>query len=407
MSTRPLVAALLGAALVLSAHTPARACGGMVFPAHEQRVGGMSDQELFVFFGADETVLVASAGYTGVTASDFAFILPLGQQPTDVRDGDTALFVALDEFSAPRVSIFVDDGTSDASLCGGAKDGGVPNGGGDDGGDVMVHQRGTTATYEYVVVGGDSGTAVADWLSGAGYPLPADYAAALDPYVESGAFFFAAKVRADDSAGALKPIELHLPSADPEAFRIPYGLAAHSLAPGEPLTLTTYFFAGGTVLPANYASAAVDGDDLRARSETETNYADLERAILDDPAGAWVIDYSNIAFASSIRNAYDDGIAAGRVDPEMGDSSYVVDLFTRIGVSEGRLTRLRTEMTAEQLGDLELRRATGPDVFNEHAVTLDTSGDHGLCTIDRSGNLAQFLLLVPVLAWIRPRRRAT
>jgi hypothetical protein len=408
MITRRLSAALLGAVFVVSPHTPARACGGMVFPAHEQRVGGMSDQELFVFFGSEETVLVASAGYTGAP-DEFAFILPLAQQPIAVQDGDTSLFIALDEFSAPRVAVFVDDGESGVGLCGGGlKDGGAQNGGGDFGqGDVMLHQRGSTATYEYVVIGGDTGTAVADWLADAGFTLPADYAAALDPYVEDGAFFFAARVAPDAGAGALKPLELHLPPAAPEAFEIPYGLAAHSLAPGQPLRLATYFFAGGPVLPANYEAQAVDPDELVARSESETNYADLERAILDEPDGAFVIDYSNPTDSSSLRVAFDDAVARG-TDVAGADPTYIDGLFTRLNVTQAHLTRIRTELTAAQLGDLTLRRALGPAVNNSLSTTFDPdAASQQSCAIDRSGNFYQFLLLVPVLAWIRPRRRPT
>lgn len=405
MSTRRLSAALLGAALVLSSPAPARACGGMVFPAHEERVGGMSDQELFVYFGGEETVLVASAGYRGVDTSEFAFILPLAQQPQMVEDGDTALFVALDELAAPRVAIFVDDGEP-LGLCGATRgDGGFNGGEGD--GEVMIHQRGRTATYEYVVIGGDTGTAVADWLTGAGYPLPADYAAALDPYVEGGWYFFAAKVLSDAAEGALKPIELHLPPATPETFRIPFGVAAHSLAPGDPLAVTTYFLAGGPVLPANYESRAVDPDELRALSETETNYAELERAILEEPDGAFVIDYSSPASLDMLKSAYDEGVWAERVDPEASDAAYLDAFFTRLGVQQAHLTRVRAELGATQIGDLDLRRALGPDVNSSHTVTFEADDASRSCAVDRRGNLAQFLLLVPVLAWIRPRRRAT
>jgi hypothetical protein len=408
MITRRPAAALLGAAIVVTPHAPARACGGMVFQAHEERLGGMSDQELLVLFGADETVLVASAGYTGVPAGDFAFILPLAGEPLAVQDGDNALFIALDEYAAPRVAITVEQPEPKPTLCGGLRGDGGANGdlGGD--GDVMVHQRGSTATYDYVVIGGDTGTAVADWLTDAGYTLPADYAAALDPYVAGGSYFFAARVKADADSGALAPIELHLPPGPPETFKIPYGIAAHSLAPGASLRLTTYFYAAGPVLPGNYAAQAVDVDDLEALSETESNYADVEREILDSSGGAFVIDHSAVVAATSIRGAFDDAVEAGRVDTSGADPAYITDLFERTGVPEAHLTRLRTDMGPDVLGDMTLRRADGPEVQNYYSLHFDPDAgeSHGGCAIDRSGNLAQFLLLVPVLAWIRPRRRS-
>ncbi len=410
LSRRRSAALVAGLALsaLLASPGPAHACGGMVFPDHVQRVGGMDDQELFVAFAADKTVLVASAGYEGIAAADFAFILPLGSQPSMVLDADPALFVALDEYSAPRVSIYVDDGTRDPVSCGFANDAGGGGKGDYGGGDVIIHQRGTTATYEWVVIGGDTGTAVADWLTMSGYPLPADYAAALTPYVDAGRFFFAAKVKNAEQSGALAPIELHLPAMQPEELEIPYALAAHSLAPDKPLGITTYFWTGGLVLPANYGAKAVDDDDLVADSATESNYAALERAILDsDPNGAWLIDFSNDVYSpEEFVGAYQNGEAAGRYTAAPGADAAIRDFFTRAGDTGGYLTRLRTELRADQLRDLELRRESGPVVYNYHSVTFDERSG-GACAVDRSGRLAQLLLLVPVLAWIRPRRRRT
>ncbi|HEY8380063.1 MAG TPA: DUF2330 domain-containing protein [Nannocystis sp.] len=399
-----LVLAPLAALLaVLVDPAPAAACGGMVFPDHELRPGGMSDQEIAVVWLPEETVLVASAGYKGAEAAEFAFILPLASVPADVRDADPALFLALDEYSAPRIRVLVDD--EQPSLCGG----GVRNAaGGDFGGgpgEVMVHQRGQTATYEWVVVGGDTGTAVADWLDSAGFALPDDYAAALTPYVDGGSFFFAARVKADADAGALAPIELHLPPSRPDTFRIPLAIAAHSLAPGEPLGVTAYFLAGGPVLTANYLSEAVDPDELLARSDSETNYGDLERAILDTEGGAWIIDYNNPLVVADLALAYELGVEAGRIDPADSDIGFLDDFAERLGLDQIHLTRLRTELLKDQLRDLELRPANGPPVLNSYDVVYDDRPAAAGCVVDRTGRLPQLLLLVPVLAWIRRRPR--
>ena len=414
VASLPLFGTLALATALSLTHSPvAQACGGMVFPAHETRVGGMSDQEIFVAFGDEATVLVASAGYQGVDAADFAFLLPLASNPTEVRDGDPSLFIALDEHSAPSVSIFLDEGDEPSGGgCGaqaGNSRGDFSNGGDEGGGDVMVHQRGQTATYEYVVVGGDTGSAVADWLTDEGYPLPADYAAALEPYVSDGAFFFAAKVLPEAQSGALAPIELHLPASQPEAFEIPLGLAAHSLAPDEPLRITAYFWFEGALLPEGYASQAIDADELVATSDSESNYTELERAVLEsDPQGAWVIDMSRVTLEEQLEAAYSNAVDAGRADPETSDGRYVAELFARLGTSEGHLTRVRTELRAEQLRDMPLRRDAGTLVDNHHELTFheDEAEAEG-CAIDRTGRLGGMLLLVPVLAVLRSRRRRT
>jgi hypothetical protein len=417
-SIRPFAAPLAGTVALATAlatalalgHSPAaHACGGMVFPAHEERAGGMSDQELLLAFGDDETVLVASAGYEGVDAADFAFLLPLASNPAEVRDADPALFIALDEHTAPRVSIHLDEGEPSGGGCG-ARAGGPPGDANEQGfgdeGEVMVHQRGQTATYEYVVIGGDTGSAVADWLTDEGYPLPADYATAIEPYVSDGRFFFAAKVLPEAAAGALAPIELHLPASPPEAFEIPLALAAHSLAPDQPLRITTYLWADGALLPEGYAADAIDESELVALSDSESNYAELERAVLDsDPEGAWIIDASRAIDAAELEYAYEEALGAGRADPATSNGAFVRDFVGRLSLGSGQLTRIRTELRADQLRDMPLRRSAGTNVTNHHDVTFteDAEESEG-CAIDRSNRLG-ILLLVPVLALLRPRRR--
>ncbi|WP_434416909.1 DUF2330 domain-containing protein [Nannocystis pusilla] len=408
-SARASVVILTALSATLARPTPAAACGGMVFPEHEARVGGMSDQELAVVFGAEETVLVASARYENVGAAEFAFVLPLASAPADVRDGDPALFLALDEYSAPRVAVYQNE-DEPMGLCGSSDKAGGSNSLGDpmgDGGDVKVIDRGETATYEYVVIGGDTGTAIADWLTDAGYPLPADYAAALEPYVAGEWSFFAAKVKPAAPSGVLAPIELHLPPAQPATFEIPLAIATHSMKPGAELRLTTYFIGGGPVLPQNYAAQAVDDDELVAVSEIETNYDALEAAVLaSDPEGAWVIDFSNPLYAGGLAEAFDQGTWAGRIDPETASRAWLEDFAARAGLDGLHLTRLRTALKPEQVRDLTLRAASGPPVDNVHGTTYDVDYTDA-CRIDRTGRLPQLLLLVPVLAWIRrkPRRR--
>lgn len=401
---RPGLVASLAASIAM---LPAVAwpCGAMVFPQHEERPGGMSDQELLVAFAADQTVLVASAGYEGIDPAAFAFLLPIAAEPTEVRDADPALFIALDEESAPRVSIFLEEDEPPSLGCG-AKSGDFSNGGRGDGGEVMVQQRGTTDSYEWVVLGGDTGTAVATWLSDEGYVLPADYAAALDPYVSDGWFFFAAKVLPGTTAGTLAPIELHLPPSAPEAFRVPFGIAAHSLAPGQPLGITTYLWSDGAVLPDDQASASIAHEEVVALSDSESNYDELQQAILDIEGGAWIIDFARLSSADEIRSAYAQGEEEGRVDPSKSDVGFVDDFFTRIGMRQGFLTRLRTELPAESLHDLSLRRDASTAVDNEYLVTFSEEEEGGSCSLGRRRGLpAGLVLALPVLVWLRPRRR--
>lgn len=392
-------------ALALAPTSPAHACGGMIFPDHGTRVGGMSEQELLVAFTADSTVLVASAGYKGATGSP-AFILPLPSEPTLVTQTDAGVLLALDELTAPEVVITTPSDDSGGGFCGAAgalKDGGGDLGNGRGDGDIMVLQRGSTADYDYVVVGGDTGETITNWLTMAGYVLPADYADALTPYIDGGNFIFAAKVKSSAADGALAPIELHLPAGDPGAFSIPFGLAAHSLPPGETLSITTYLLATGTVVPGNYDAAAIDQAELVATSETETNYQDLYNAAVGATAGAWVVDASLDQFdTQSLNSGLGTAIENGR--GEGADAAAVTAFTERVAMTGARLTRIRTTLGAEQLHDMTLTKAaldpTSPTLY----VTYDADAGSTACNVGSRRGVPFGALLLPLLLLLRRRR---
>jgi hypothetical protein len=388
--------ALSAAALALVAPVrDARACGGMIFPNHSERAGGMSEQEVLVVFGEDETVLLASAGYKDA-GQGAAFLLPVKAAPT-VEEADLQIFAGLDDATAPQIDIYTDDGDSrGGGLCGGLP-GSDGKGGGEfgDEGQILVLDRGTTASYEYVVVGGDTGTAVEDWLTGAGYTLPDSYAAALEPYVAGGWYFFAAKVKPGVADGALPPVELHLPRIEVEAFEIPFGLAAQSLPPDGDLTITTYLLAPGGVTPANYTTTTIDPDALVATSETSSNYAELYAEAVGGEA--WVIDASVADYsADRVVQDLEVAISEGRLT---GDSDGATAFAQRVPFTGYRLTRLRTTLPASELRDLRLQKTAGGDVSRRYSVRYATTG----CRVG-GRPVPGFVLLLPVLLLLRRRR---
>jgi hypothetical protein len=398
---RALSALPLALGLALVPARPAHACGGMVFPEHSERVGGMREQEVMVVFQADRTVVLASAGYKGA-GTGAAFLLPVRQNPLEVHEATIDVFTALDELTAPQVSIAVDDGSGEErTLCGQA--GGVKDGGGGmdlgQGDDVMVLQRGSTASYDYDVIGGDTGTGVVDWLTAAGYTLPDDYAGALDPYVADGYFFLAAKIKPGVEDGAMPPLEVHLPASEVDAFSIPFGLAAHSLPPGETINITTYFVAGGGVRPVNVGVARIDPTAVRATSPEETNYQEVYADNVAD--GSWVLDFSEAGFdADRVLLGWDNANEFGR---PLADERAATEAFlARVPFTGQRLTRLRTTLGADQLADLQLgKHAEEQDVGRDYYTTFND--DSTVCSVGRSSPIN--LLLFPLLLVLRRRPR--
>ena len=195
------------------------------------------------------------------------------------------------------------------------------------------------------------------WLTTAGYVLPADYGAALAPYIDSGNFIFAAKVKKQRGGGGPRADRAAPARDDPGAFAIPFGLAAHSLPPGESLTITAYVLASGTVIPGNYGARAIDRAALIADSETETNYQALYDEAVAEDGGAWVVDASLADFTTAnLTWALEHAIAAGRGDG--ADPDGVTAFIDRVPLSGARLTRIRTTLGAEQLHDMTFTKAT-------------------------------------------------
>jgi hypothetical protein len=399
-------AAVIGAVLAL-APAPARACGGMLFENHAERQGGMDGQEMFLSFGPDATVMVLSARFADASGEK-AFLVPLRAVPDEVLDADAALFVALENQTVPVVTISQSSGDEGGGLgCGAAsRSGEAAGGGGDFGGgasDVDVLDRGSTATYDWVVVGGDTGTALADWLDMAGFSVPAGYQAALDAYAGDGWYFLAAKLTSTADAGNLAPLELRLPAMPPATMPIPFGIGGYALPPDTGLDITLYVAATGQVLPQNYAVGTIDQARLRATSETTSNYGELFLELVETEP-TFVLEYSYGEWASQDLSNWlsgDEELGIG-VDPDAEvDPEWLADFADRLDLQEGRLARLRTRVAAADLVDLQLDAAAAIDVDRSFHVEWS---ERSASAATRPTELAALGLLVP-LGLLRRRRR--
>jgi MYXO-CTERM domain-containing protein len=384
---------VLAAALTIP--RPVDACGTMLFTSHAERPGGMNGQELFLSLTPDATTLVLSASFIDASG-DKAFLLPLMSVPDEVRDADDALFVALESGTVPVVSITEAEQWEPSIGCSGASRGGDFGGGNND---VEVLDRGSTATYDYVVVGGDTGTALADWLNTAGFGVPAEFEAALDDYASDGWYFLAATLNSDAPEGHVAPLELRLPASYP-ATTIPFGIAAYALAPSDALDITLYVASPGTVLPQNYAVATIDEAELAATSATTSNYSELFDALVEG-APTWVVEYSNAQWNPSdldywVQGDEEHGIY---VDQDV-DTAWLTDFHERLGYDQARLTRVRTRLSAADLTDLRLDAAADVDVDRDHYVTWDPKS--GGCSVTTSPMSA--LVGLAMLALLRRRR---
>lgn len=380
---------LVAAAAALLPAAAADACGAMLFAQHEERPGGMSDQEILVVDGQAGTTVIVSAGYVDTTG-EFAFLLPLREQPTEISDGEPAVFLLLEQDVGPRVQVrnltvaAADEG---GCGCGAASDaGGASRGGGALGnGGVVVHDRGQTATYDYVVLGGGDAAALTTWLQDNGFAAPDAFAQTASAYTDDGWLFLAAKVRAEQAKGALAPIQMRFPAGNGASMTIPLGISAHSLPPNRPLSVTLYTIRNGQALgPANYDTARIENEDLAATGPETSDYDEVFRAKTGAAAqGVFILEGSQDWHTGALESAWERLREWGEVPEGMageGISDLVGRLSEDLGVhrdqAEVRLSRYRTELAADKLRDLTLAEQATDEVWPERLVDWSGSTSH-------------------------------
>lgn len=205
----------LAAAAALLAPAAALACGGFFASEVEVR----ADQKIVVVHRAGLETYVFRPHFCGA-AKDFGVILPipatLAASPTLADD---ALFDQLDDFTRPEV-VEVCASAGPPIGCGVGKSGGLSNGDGGDG--VNVVERGRVGAFEYALLQATTVNAFTDWLDQNGFP----HGSSTDTwqhYVTRQWYFVAFKVNADSAAppagmklcGDLGPIQLSFASTRP------------------------------------------------------------------------------------------------------------------------------------------------------------------------------------------------
>jgi len=150
--------------------------------------------------------------YSG-EAQEFGWLLPLPSLPT-MELGTDELFVQLINQTQPKYRLnreYVGDCPFDPNRGGGFN--GSPSsdsneGGGqgpEDGSSPLVMQA-SVGPYDYAVLRADSKQPMLDWLAENGFFVPAGTDSVVDPYIRTGAYFLALKLRKGNDVGDLQPV---------------------------------------------------------------------------------------------------------------------------------------------------------------------------------------------------------
>lgn len=184
----------------------------------------------------NQTVLSMQNAYEG-PLENFAMVVPVPQvlQEENVKTLDKSLFDKIDRLSAPRLVEYWEQdpcgpqyphsfGFGGLGLSGIGRGGGGLGKGGS--GFVEVRAQFNVAEYDIVVLETNDASTLEQWLNANKYTIPAGAEPYFRPYVQSGMYFFVAKINAKkvtyrDGRAVLSPLRFHYKS---DEFSLPIRL---------------------------------------------------------------------------------------------------------------------------------------------------------------------------------------
>ncbi len=205
----PVIAGLLGLTVVVATPAAACACGAFVPSSGNGEIRGEASEVRFDGRAEDIVMQLSVEG----ESPEAAWILPV-PAPARVKLGDSRIFDDLVDLTRPREVVhkrwFPDfGGDSDDGVGAGA---GAPTGG------VQVLERQTLGPFDVASLAATDAGALGAWLDDNGFALSDELAGGLQPYVDAGWSYVAAKLvpGAGDEAlsGNLQPLWVTFPTSE-------------------------------------------------------------------------------------------------------------------------------------------------------------------------------------------------
>lgn len=275
-------------ALLLGAPSDAHACGGCVAPPMTNTIVNAHRMALSV--SPKQTVLWDQIRYDG-DPEDWGWILPV--KPGAVIELSTdAWFETLD--AATSTTVFApplncNSGPDVGCGCGSfASDSAVGGEFGGGGGVTVVH-RGTVGPFQTVTLSTETPGVLDDWLTQAGYTIPADTAPVIDAYIEEGFDFIALRLQPGKGVQEMKPVRVVQPGISPT---LPLRMVA--VGTGANVDITLYMITEGRWAAKNFANELVSADLLSWDFATNnSNYGTLREKTLAANGGAtWITTFA-------------------------------------------------------------------------------------------------------------------
>ncbi len=335
MKTRFLAIAL-AAPLVgtLALSSDARACGGCVVPPEDNTI--VNAHRMALSISPKQTVLWDQIRYNGDPES-WGWLLPV--KPGAVVEISTdAWFETLD--AATTTSVFappISCGNSSSGIgCGAMASGdsiGAPNDAFGKG--VTVVHRGTVGPFDTVTLSTQVPGVLDDWLTDAGFNVPADSAPVIDAYVAEGYDFIALKLQPDKSVDEMKPVRVVQPGANPT---LPLRMVA--VGTGANVAITLYVIGEGRWEAKNSTNTLVPLDLLSWDFATNTsNYGLLRDKMLDQNGGdTWLTTFAKPQALLSPISSAANGTRNFNVTNDFNFVNRLAEAYVQQGLKNGEAT---------------------------------------------------------------------
>ena len=292
-SRAALLAVGLGALPLVLVSPPVQAFCGTYVGSTTELYNSVS-KVVFTRFGGRSTITMAN-DISGDT-EDFAVVVPVPEVPgeEDVRVVAPRVIRSFDAYSAPRM-VSYECGEADADTDTDTDT--DTDSDTDTDTDVDVEAQYIVGEYEVVILSADESDLLVDWLQDNEYAVPVEAEDLLQAYIDSGSYFFAAKVGPDaeiESGDELSPLQVTYRSP---TWALPLRLGTLNSPGSQDLVVYTLNrYSDGEAGISTYEEAVVEDACELPPEVDSTSFTDWYGARLEEahsaPGLQWVVEYS-------------------------------------------------------------------------------------------------------------------
>ena len=279
----------LSCAVVWSAPSVARACGGCFGPTGQPSV--VTAHRMAVSLSAEKTTLWDQFEYAGAP-EEFVWVLPVAaDQDVDIELADQSFFDMLGQVTQITLTAPAPPGAGGGGGggigCGSAD--ALSAGGGPTADRVVVYRQETVGPYETVVVGGETGESLVAWLQERDYAVPDELIPTIMHYLDQGMAFAALRLRPGAGIQHMQPVRVTTPGLVPT---FPLRMVAAGIA--EEVSLELFIIAEGRYEAQSFPNATISPSEITYDWDSATFDYDLiaERKLAQNDGRTWLTEYA-------------------------------------------------------------------------------------------------------------------